>query len=1147
MPDSDQQGYSPQDLDLMARTILGEAANQGDAGQAAVANVIANRLASGRYGNSPAQVVLAKNQFEPWSTRAQQLMSIPVDSPQYQRASEIAQGVLAGQIPDVTGGATHFLNAGTVRSRGTYGTANGLPTWASGQGLQIGAHTFYAPDGPVQRDGVAAINTAIGAPSDDRSDALGYAGTSQPLPAGMAPQEATKGDRLPMATQAAAAPSDDDAVLQQWLKGAAPDTSGASTPPASPGSAPAAAGAPEQSDDDVLKAFVGGPDTGSGAGQNGFVTPPAPPGVIIHEAGRDVLSDHPDMSVDRTTNDGADRNQAVQEMALLHRGNLSNSLVPLANGLSLGNAAPVVGAVNGLTAAARGGSYGDAYAVGKAAIDQANQQEHTEHPVRSFASQLGGGALGIMAGIEAAPAAFGLSEAPLATNMLRGATTGGGIGATTAALNSGGDLGQTARGAVIGAAGGAAGPLIGQTAQMAGRASPIANILMGGTAGAALGGADAGLQTGGDLDAIKRGAIWGGAGGVALPLIGAAVGAGANKLSDVATGSTPAARYVRNALTDIGMTPEEAQNALARLGPSGTLADIDPALADKAGALAASGNTGATSVLKNAYGARAQGADDRVTNIVNDHLGPPPDAQQILADIRARAEANAPTAQTAKGALDTAMGTPVDPHTQLQNMIQTRSAAAQPLYENAMSQPVAWDDRLQQFLDDPVMKAGLAKGVEQQRLSALAEGKPFDPTDLAITGFNEAGDPIIGKTPNMQTLNTAKIGLDNLVEGETDPVTGKLSARGRAINQVRSAFLTKMDQINPDYAAARQAWAGPSQAQDAFNKGLSIFRNQSGPGGVNSTPGALESWLSTASDGEKEAAQLGARSAFEQQMNQASDPAQKAANLTNLQANQQKLSTILGPQEAKQLTDRLNFKYTDPVGAAFEKGMNIFQARQGTEGIEDTPGALKTWLNGASQPEVEALQQGARQTLEQALSTARQGDFSAARSLLSKSTANRQKLEMAFPGATKMLDALSNEIAMRGTENTVRANSLTASRTANAKDFSPPGAANGNGLSGASLMGHAVAGDIGGVALPVAKWGFDSLRNGLTQASRDRFSMGVAKGLSSTGPGQQEFLQQLMNAQRSEGIRNALLTGSRYGASTLTNSVPNLLMGASPR
>jgi hypothetical protein len=55
-------------------------------------------------------------------------------------------------------------------------------------------------------------------------------------------------------------------------------------------------------------------------------------------------------------------------------------------------------------------------------------------------------------------------------------------------------------------------------------------------------------------------------------------------------------------------------------------------------------------------------------------------------------------------------------------------------------------------------------------------------------------------------------------------MTGRLSQEGVAIDKVRAAFLSKLDQINPDYAAARQAWAGPTVTQNAFNRGMNIFR-----------------------------------------------------------------------------------------------------------------------------------------------------------------------------------------------------------------------------------------------------------------------------------------------------------------------------------
>lgn len=149
---------TPKDRDLMIRTILGEAANEGPRGQAAVAHVILNRTAAGQYGATPSQVVLAPNQFEPWSTRSKELLSYKPTSPAYQQAGDIVDMVAAGDIPDPTNGATHFLNPEIVRAR----RGGSLPNWAGQPTAQIGGHTFYAPQGKVAGvDPLDAINRAI--------------------------------------------------------------------------------------------------------------------------------------------------------------------------------------------------------------------------------------------------------------------------------------------------------------------------------------------------------------------------------------------------------------------------------------------------------------------------------------------------------------------------------------------------------------------------------------------------------------------------------------------------------------------------------------------------------------------------------------------------------------------------------------------------------------------------------------------------------------------------------------------------------------------------------------------------------------------------------------------------------------------------
>lgn len=146
---------SPRDKDLMVRTILGEAAQEGPRGQAAVAHVILNRLASGNYGKTASDVVLAPNQFEPWSTRAKELSAIKPDSPAYRETSDIVDMARSGDIPDPTNGATHFLNPNIVMQR-----RGSLPSWAQTPVAKIGNHTFFVPRGPVV-DPMDAINKAI--------------------------------------------------------------------------------------------------------------------------------------------------------------------------------------------------------------------------------------------------------------------------------------------------------------------------------------------------------------------------------------------------------------------------------------------------------------------------------------------------------------------------------------------------------------------------------------------------------------------------------------------------------------------------------------------------------------------------------------------------------------------------------------------------------------------------------------------------------------------------------------------------------------------------------------------------------------------------------------------------------------------------
>jgi hypothetical protein len=185
---------SPADRDLWIRTVIGEAATD-PASQPAVAHVIANRIRD--TGQSPSQVVLAPNQFEPWNNRARELLSASPNSAPYKAVAKVVDGVIAGSLPDPTNGATQFYAPAAQKALGRK-----PPAWDDGTGVQIGAHKFFG--GSAQPAG----------PSGDDLLKM-YTKSATPVPA----------------SPSAPVGPDDDALLQTYMKpGAVPVAPAAITP-----------------------------------------------------------------------------------------------------------------------------------------------------------------------------------------------------------------------------------------------------------------------------------------------------------------------------------------------------------------------------------------------------------------------------------------------------------------------------------------------------------------------------------------------------------------------------------------------------------------------------------------------------------------------------------------------------------------------------------------------------------------------------------------------------------------------------------------------------------------------------------------------------------------------------------------------------
>jgi hypothetical protein len=193
-------------------------------------------------------------------------------------------------------------------------------------------------------------------------------------------------------------------------------------------------------------------------------------------------------------------------------------------------------------------------------------------------------------------------------------------------------------------------------------------------------------------------------------------------------------------------------------------------------------------------------------------------------------EQNSPGALAARGAAgadirDQYMGL----HQQLQDTEGARAAASGKF--NTVQSAVAGnqalvDPRLAQFMSDPDIQAGMRHGLNIQRRLSLAKGEDFDPNAYAITHYDEGGNPVIGPVPTWQTLHAGREGLDSIIYSQEHPLTGVLPSFKdiNSLKQLRAAYGTHLQSLNPDLKAADAAWSTPSQNLDAMALGQKFMR-----------------------------------------------------------------------------------------------------------------------------------------------------------------------------------------------------------------------------------------------------------------------------------------------------------------------------------
>lgn len=302
-------------------------------------------------------------------------------------------------------------------------------------------------------------------------------------------------------------------------------------------------------------------------------------------------------------------------------------------------------------------------------------------------------------------------------------------------------------------------------------------------------GALAGFGSGeGPQDSILQGALGGFGGaslGAGLPLLGAGATALAGGVRTMAGRNPNLARStIARAIADDGNTPAAVGAQMADAQSNGVpymLADSGDNVRGLLAASARAPGSGRT-LARDALDERQGGLGDRVASAIERDLGPAS-----------------------------------NPHEVADQLMQAARTQAAPLYEAAYARPGA--DTFAQRIGGLINRPAVQRALGRARAIAQEEGR--DPNTLGFE-VNSAGETAVSRTPSWQTFDYLKRGMDDVLQAQPrDPATGALilDEGTRAIQGTLRSFLGQIDRANPEYAAARAAWAGPVQSREAMDLG----------------------------------------------------------------------------------------------------------------------------------------------------------------------------------------------------------------------------------------------------------------------------------------------------------------------------------------
>lgn len=366
---------------------------------------------------------------------------------------------------------------------------------------------------------------------------------------------------------------------------------------------------------------------------------------------------------------------------------------------------------------------------------------------------------------------------------------------------------------------------------LAGRAMQSAVVGAGTGAAFGFGGGEGGFKE--RAKDAAGGLVLGGALGGAMPYAVEGVSAGARALArpvlDRMGPADAGARRVARALERDKMTPQALSDRLRELGPDAMPADAGGAnLRGLAEVIAQSPGKG--SEAAQVLQSRMEGQGQRIADSVNRGLS----GRDIIASA--------------------------------DDLAAQRTTQARPIYERSVNPGnLIPDEQFASIAGDDFMQ-GVFKRVQ--------------------------GDPLLGMKdlpPNsMPVVDAVKKNLDDMIS--TAQRAGE-NNRARLLIERRDALVQMADQAFPDYAAARSAWAGPSQSMDAMQAGRDFAKVD---------PRTLAQQMQGMGDGEREFFRAGVADKIKEMIASTKDGADATRRIFGTDRIRQQIQAVFPDEQSFQ-------------------------------------------------------------------------------------------------------------------------------------------------------------------------------------------------------------------------------------------------------